>query len=84
MCQSCFSSCLCVPEPRFWGRGEKNIWKGLLSCGVEEVASCGDVPEGTSLMIGSFQWDIHCELWEAAIFIPKLAALLCIAERVDF
>jgi hypothetical protein len=23
-------------------------------------------------------------LWEAAIFIPKLAALLCIAERVDF
>jgi hypothetical protein len=43
-----------VPEHRFWGRGEKKIGMCLVLCG-EKVASCGDVPEGSSLLIGSFQ-----------------------------
>lgn len=42
----------------------------------EEVACGGDALGGSSRLIGSFQWDIYCELWEAAIFILKLAALL--------
>jgi hypothetical protein len=50
----------------------------------EAVASGNDQPGGVLLLIGSFLWDIYCELWGRAIFIPKPATLLCTVERVNF
>lgn len=48
---------------------------GPVLCG-EKVTCGGDALGGSLRLIGSFQWDIYCELWEAAIFILKLGGSL--------